>query len=113
MSPLFHEYIPGSTNSAAKYFKHYLKSQNCLKYTQTFWCKLVSILMSRRKVCCSSSDFHKAPITRFMEFVHMIATKNANKNIEDQLAGQQNYFTGLNNSSMLINLFSIVASQLD
>jgi hypothetical protein len=54
------------------------------------------------------------PYSRFKEFLHMVATKNVNRNQDDQYGGgHQHYFCGLSSPQLLINLFSVAASQMD
>lgn len=69
--------------------------------------------MQRRKLCVTTNDIKRAPFDRFIDFLHNVACKNTNKITEEQYGGNQNFMPGLNNSSMLINLFSNAAYLLD
>jgi hypothetical protein len=75
--------------------------------------KLTGILMQRRKLCITTNDFKKAPFDKFIEFLHSVACKNTNKLTEEQFGGNQQFYAGMNNSFMLINLFSNAAFLLD
>ena len=51
LGPSFHEYLPGSQDQAPRYIKNYNRCQTGLKFTQSYWIQMTSLLMDRRPRC--------------------------------------------------------------
>ena len=69
--------------------------------------------MDRRKRFICSTDIKRAPFDRFKDFLHHLACKNTKKAPDDNHQQNNAYYAGLNNNSMLTNVFACCAKFMD